>query len=110
MSDRWYNRRHDIAPLSPRNTVSPFAFLGQLQFVAQASHVGWGALAAVRFANRSPLWQAVAGVVMAAAVKEIIDTMDWFEGDSVADSVLDFTFWCVGVALGVGLFYLRGGN
>jgi hypothetical protein len=110
MNDRWYNRRHDSAPLSSRNTSSPFAFFGQLPFVAQASHVGWGALAVVTLSQWCGLWPAVALVVFGAANKEWLDTSHLFEGDSIADSFLDFTFWCVGVALGVGLFYLRGGQ
>lgn len=77
------------------------------QYLAQISHFLAGnllvALAALFF-GFAPMFTALAIGFVVAALKEFVyDTATWGEGDSWADSLMDFAFYALGGMTGVGL-------
>jgi hypothetical protein len=81
---------------------------------AQFAHVGWGALlvsavaldwrAARRPLGLAPVWAGVGLTLVYAAAKEFaFDVL--VEGDGLRNGAVDFSFYCVGIAVAIGLRY-----
>ena len=110
MTDRWYNRRNDAAPFSPRNSASPFAFFGQAPFTSAMAHVFFAAFYMSNMPHWWGVWWSMAIIVVVTAWKEFwLDRQDFFEGDSWVGGAADFGEYVGGMLLGLFLFYLRGG-
>jgi hypothetical protein len=76
--------------------------------IAQMAHVGWGALLtlapAVMFHKSA--WYFAVAVVIGAAAKEYADAHG-LESEALAgNSWEDWSYWCVGGALGLGVFFI----
>jgi hypothetical protein len=94
------------------------------QYLAQVGHA-FGALSVVLVSALFALatatgWQPVAitfgiGILLAAAKEFLLDVnKTWGEGDSWGDSLMDFAFYVLGGAIGLGLtawaFHLASGR
>lgn len=93
-----------------RQAVKPFAWMSDPQYLAQVGHF-LGGLSLVfvvgAFAGREgALWTLVGGTALAAIKEFVFDVASWGEGDSWADSAMDFVFYLAGGTAGGGLFLL----
>jgi hypothetical protein len=88
-----------------------FDWMTNPQYLAQIGHTLGGALIITIAALFSivlgrgwwPILDTLFVGIAAAAFKEFVfDTSSWGEGDSWADSAMDFAFYMVGAAIGMG--------
>jgi hypothetical protein len=80
------------------------------QYLAQIGHF-LGGLSVVfvlgAFTSETGMWVTFGIGVLLAAFKEFVfDTASWGEGDSLADSAMDFAFYVAGGMMGAALFLL----
>ena len=80
------------------------------QYLAQVAHFLGGALLIVLSAlffgwGRPVYWTFGAGLALASAKEFIFDVAKWGEGDSWADSAMDWAFYVLGGLAGLGLAY-----
>lgn len=80
------------------------------QYLAQVAHVLGGALFVVLsmlfFGWGAPvLWTFGMGIVLASSKEFIFDVSSWGEGDSWADSLMDWIFYVLGGSAGLGLAF-----
>jgi hypothetical protein len=98
-----------------------FAWMSNPQYLAQVGHTLGGALLIVTStlfsivlgAGWTPvLWTFGIGVTLATLKEFVFDTATWGEGDSWSDSLMDWAFYMVGGATGIGVaalaFHLAG--
>jgi len=79
------------------------------QYLAQVGH-SLGGLALVfvlgAFGGHEVMWWTFGiGLILAAFKEFVFDTASWGEGDSWADSAMDFAFYVLGGLAGMGLFW-----
>jgi len=92
--------------------MASFAWMSSPQYLAQVGH-GFGACSVVLTAALFSLalgagWAPIlvvlgAGIALAALKEFVFDVASWGEGDSWADSAMDFGFYVLGAAVGTGL-------
>ena len=79
------------------------------QYLAQVAHFLGGCLllvtTALFFGFDSCGYALVIGICVAGLKEFVYDTADWGEGDSWADSAMDFGFYLLGGLVGLGLAY-----
>ena len=89
-----------------------FAWMSDPQYLAQVAHfLGAGGVAllaalfsmARRASWRPIIWTVVVGIPIAAFKEFVFDLAMWGEGDTLADSGMDFSFYMLGAAVGLGL-------
>ena len=95
-----------------QKTEDDFGWMSNPQYLAQVSHFLGGTLliviAALFAETLIPVYITLGCGVAAATFKEFVfDVSSWGEGDSWSDSIMDWAFYMLGGAVGMGLAALH---